>query len=83
MEKQYSKRTSLLPGQGTQPEKQGASVRRKTGLENTKASGQADGLALSKDPTECEIYIVEGNSAGGSAYKGERPQNAGGTSAQR
>lgn len=48
-------------------------VRRKTGFENTKLPGKLTDCT-SKDPTECEIYIVEGNSAGGSAIKARDPK---------
>ncbi|MFI3174932.1 MAG: DNA topoisomerase (ATP-hydrolyzing) subunit B [Bacillota bacterium] len=48
-------------------------VRRKTGLDNTRLPGKLTDCT-SKDPLECEIYIVEGNSAGGSAIKARDPK---------
>ena len=48
-------------------------VRRKTGLENTRMPGKLTDCT-SRDPFECEIYIVEGNSAGGSAIKARDPK---------
>ena len=78
-----TRRVSAAPARARPPARRATCARKKSALENVGHCPASSPTARCDDPALCEIFIVEGDSAGGSRQAGPRPRVPGHPAAAR